>query len=207
MSDAPSLYGADYSVYTRIARLVLAEKGIAHAFETVDVFGEKGPPAWYAALHPFRKIPALRHGALTLYETQAIARYLDAAFAGPALTPAAPAAAARMAQLIGIGDSYAYPRLVWGIYVAEKDGSGAASEAREKAERTLDALAPLVEGPYLMGEALTLADLHLAPMLAYLRFAPSGRDLLAARPGLDAWLARMQARESYAATPYPAERD
>jgi glutathione S-transferase len=33
------LFGAPYSVYTRIVRLVLAEKGVPHALAEVDIFG------------------------------------------------------------------------------------------------------------------------------------------------------------------------
>jgi len=38
----PVLYGAAYSAYTRIARLVLAEKGVAYRLEEVDVFAPGG---------------------------------------------------------------------------------------------------------------------------------------------------------------------
>ena len=34
----PTLYGADYSVYVRIARLALAEKGVAHELVPLDSF-------------------------------------------------------------------------------------------------------------------------------------------------------------------------
>lgn len=43
----PILYGADYSVYVRIARMVLAEKGVDHELVPVDVFAAEGVPAWY----------------------------------------------------------------------------------------------------------------------------------------------------------------
>ncbi len=206
MTDRPRLYGADYSVYTRIARLACAEKGIAHDFETVDIFAKETPaPADYAVLHPFGKIPALRHGDFTLYETQAIVRYLDAAFPGPRLTPEEPRALARMAQVMGVADSYAYPRLVWGILVAEREGPGVAHEALVAARTCLAALDGLLESPFFLGNRPSLADLQVAPMLVYLALAPSGPALLQPYPRLRAWLAAMQARRSLRATRYPAE--
>jgi glutathione S-transferase len=206
MSAKPVLYGAPYSVYTRVARLALAEKGVAYAFETVDIFGsETPPPAGYATINPFGKIPSLRHGDLLLYETQAIVRYLDAAFPGPALSPAAPRDRARMDQLIGIADSYAYPHLVWGIMVAEREAGALAPGAEDKAAACLAVLADLLGEPYALGPELSLADLHLAPMLTYLRLVPSGRRLLGAHPALGAWLDRLAARPSLQATRYPAE--
>ena len=42
----PIVYGADYSVYVRIVRLVLAEKGIDYELVPVDVFAPEGIPAW-----------------------------------------------------------------------------------------------------------------------------------------------------------------
>ena len=41
----PVLYGADYSVYVRIARMALAEKGVEHDLVPVDIFAPGGPPA------------------------------------------------------------------------------------------------------------------------------------------------------------------
>ena len=70
----PVLYGADYSVYTRIARLALAEKGVGYRFEPVDIFAPGGPPAAYRARHPFARIPAFAHGEVALYEAAAITR-------------------------------------------------------------------------------------------------------------------------------------
>ena len=45
--------------------------------------------------HPFGRIPAFEHDGFRLYETGAIARYVDEAFEGPALQPKDPRAATR----------------------------------------------------------------------------------------------------------------
>lgn len=199
---SPTLYGLEISVYVRIARLVALEKGVALALETVDPFAEGGPPDWYLAMQPFGKIPALRHGELTLYETQAIARYLDEAFDGPALQPADPVRRARMTQVAGIVDSYAYRPMVWGLFVASRErpaDPAAFGAALRAAERALEALEALAEGPWLLGDALSLADMHLAPVVRYLVEVPQGRTLLAAAPTLTAWWDRCRAREGWAA--------
>ncbi|TIU67935.1 MAG: glutathione S-transferase family protein, partial [Mesorhizobium sp.] len=57
----PILYGADYSVYVRIARLALEEKGIGYDLVPVDVFAPEGVAAWYLEHHPFGRIPAFEH--------------------------------------------------------------------------------------------------------------------------------------------------
>ncbi len=210
----PTLFGATYSVYTRIARLALLEKRVAHAFEEVDIFAPEGPPESYRRLHPFGRIPAFVHDGFALYETAAITRYVDEGFAGPALQPAGARGRARMAQAIGLLDAYAYRALVWDIFVerVRKPLRGeAADEARiaaalETAHRCFQALEGFLgAGGWLAGEggAPSLADLHAAPMLAYLRLAPEGAAALASYPGLSAWFERMAERPSMRETPSP----
>jgi glutathione S-transferase len=212
--SAPILYGASYSVYARIARLALLEKGVDHIFEEVDIFAQGGPPADHLRRHPFGRIPALAHDGFELFETQAICRYVDEAFAGPALQPATPMGRARMTQIIGILDAYAYRPMVWDIYVerVSRPARGTASDepriaaAIPAAERCLGVLQGLMgDAQWLAGsDALSLADLHAAPMLVYLAATPEGAALIARQARIAAWLERMKARPSMLATRYPS---
>jgi len=59
----PIVFGATYSVYTRIVRLALEEKGIAYRLEEVDIFADGGPPSDYDERHPFLRIPAFEQTA------------------------------------------------------------------------------------------------------------------------------------------------
>lgn len=211
----PILFGAPYSVYVRIVRLALAEKGVAYRLEEIDIFAPGGPPAEYLTRrHPFGRIPAFEHDGFRLYETGAIARYVDEAFAGPALQPSAPRARARMNQIISLLDNYAYRTLVWDIFVERVRAPAQGRQADEakiaaalpKARICLAALSELMSGsPFLAGPALTLADLHAAPMLIYFRIAAEGASLLAETPDLAAWLERMAGRASNRATRSPIE--
>jgi glutathione S-transferase len=208
------LYGAAYSVYTRIARLALAEKGVACRLKEVDVFAPGGPPAAHLLRHPFGRIPAFAHGEVRLYEAVAIARYVDEAFPGPALQPADAAGRARVSQIVSILDSYAFRPLVLELYVQRvlvPARGGSVDEDRITAslpagERCLAALAALQgDAAYLAADGLTLADLHAAPMIAYATLAPEGAAMLAGHAGLARWWRRMQARPSVMATRFPAE--
>lgn len=208
----PVLFGARYSVYVRIARLALHEKGVPYRLEDIDVFGDSAVRAGYLERQPFGRIPAFEHDGFWLYETVAITRYVDEAFAGPALQPATVAARARMMQAISILDSYAYRPLVWDIYVERvgnpKEGKPA-DEARIAAAfplaRTcfaaLGTIAP--DAAWLTGSELTLADLHAAPMFDYVLQAPEGQAMLGAEPRLARWWQHMAARPSMIDTPYP----
>lgn len=85
------VYGFPQSTYVRTALMCLIEKGVAHRLEAAN----PGDGANRERPHPFGKVPAFSHGDVDLYETSAIARYIDAAFEGPALIPEDTKAAAR----------------------------------------------------------------------------------------------------------------
>jgi glutathione S-transferase len=200
-----TLYGLERSVYTRIARLALEEKGVAYRLEEVEIFGPEGVPPAHRERHPFGRIPVLQHGGFVLYETAAITRYVDEAFAGPALQPAEASQRARMQQLIGLLDAYAYRPMVWGVFVerVRKPLTGVATNENEvgrslaAARTALRALEALVRpAPFLLGRQPTLADLHAYPMLRCFALAPEGRSTLGEHPALEAWLDTMDRRES-----------
>lgn len=209
MTAEPVVFGAGYSVYVRIVRLTLEEKGVVYRLEPVEIFAEGGPPEDYRTRHPFGKIPAFEHGDLRLFETSAITRYVDEAFGGPALQPENPRDRARMNQAIGLLDAYAYRAMVWDIYVERvsrhRDGKvsdeAKIAAALPVAETCLDVLEKLApDCAWLAGETLTLADLHAAPMFAYFVQAPEGAALLERHRRLAEWWRRMSTRPSFLAT-------
>ncbi len=202
----PRLFGADYSVYVRIARLALLEKNIDHELVPVDIFSANGVPDWYLDRHPFKRIPAFEHGTVRLFETAAITRYVDEAFSGPVLQPADPVQRAKMNQAIGLLDAYAYRALVWGVYVerVSKAERGEACDDRlvaaslKTADTCLSALSDMMQdGPWIAGDRLTLADLHAAPMLAYFTRAPEGAAMVHQHRGIAEWWDAMRSRTSF----------
>lgn len=211
----PLLFGADYSVYVRIVRLTLIEKGIDYDLVPVDVFAAGGPPASHFARQPFGRIPAFEQEDFSLYETSAIVRYVDESFAGPPLQPSEVKGRARMSQLMSIADSYLYPVLVWGVYVEqvskpedgrEVDPSKLVASLKQAAV-CLTAVETLIaaEDRWLCGGSLSLADIYVAPMLDYFVRAPAAAELMATVPKLAEWWTRMAARPSMEATAPVAE--
>jgi glutathione S-transferase len=206
---APIVYGPAYSTYVRTVRLALEEKPAA--YELVDVAMLQGAHQEPAFLqhNPFGKVPAFAHGGMTLYETNAITRYIDRAFPGLALQPADPVSLARMDQAISIIDSFGYGclvgKIIWQRLVTPMLGGtpddGAVAGAMDQARLSLAEIARILgEGPWIAGDDPSLADLHLAPIFAYLTGTPEAADLLAPHPGLPAWWSRMSGRESMART-------
>lgn len=205
---ATKLHGYQYSVYSWIVRLALHEKGVAYDWIEVNPFAET-IPAGYLAMHPFKRVPALTHAGFILYETGAITRYVDEAFDGPKLQPVEPRERARCNQIMSIVDSYAYWPLVrqvfsHGVFRPRMRRPVDESEFQrglEAAPRVLAALESTAgEGPCLCGNQLSLADIHLAPMVGYFVLADEGRALLQKFPRLGEWWSKLSNRSAFVAT-------
>jgi glutathione S-transferase len=195
---------------------VLEEKGVCYELIPVDIFDPSGVPPGYSERHPFRKIPAFEHDGFRLYEAGAITRYVGEAFSGTRLQPDGPRGRARMNQIISILDSYAYRTLVWDIFVerVSRPANGPASDeqriadALPQAEVCLSALSDLMgEAPWFAGAAISLADLHAAPMFALFRLAPEGAHLLGRASRIRDWWDRVSSRSSFHRTQVPTRHE
>jgi glutathione S-transferase len=205
---AIELHGYQYSVYSWIARLALHEKGVAYNWVEVNPFAEN-IPASYLATHPFKRVPALIHAGFIVYETGAITRYVDEAFEGPRLQSMEPRERARSNQIMSIVDSYAYWPLVrqvfsHGVFRPRMGLPADEDEFRkgiEAAPRILAALETAAGGGrYLCGNQLSLADIHLAPMIGYFVLADQGRALLQKYAGVNDWWSEFSRRAAFMAT-------
>ncbi|NPU65690.1 glutathione S-transferase family protein [Bradyrhizobium sp. 83012] len=202
------LHGYQYSVYSWIARLALHEKGVVHNWIEVNPFSEN-VPASYLVIHPFKRVPALVHDAFFVYETGAITRYVDEAFDGPKLQPTEPTERARCSQIMSIVDSYAYWPLVRQVFSHRVFRPRLKRSADEsEVQRGLDAAPKLLsaletvsgQGQYLVGNTLSLADIHLAPMIGYFVMAPEGAALLRKHIKLSRWWSALSQRTAFLAT-------
>ena len=201
------LWGFDASTYVRTVKMLLAEKSFTDfKQEHLDVLaGEPRSPA-HLARHPFGKVPVLDHDGMRILETSAIARYLDDILPGRKLAPATPKDRARTDMIVGIVDSYGYGALIGGVaaYHLFPDFVGGKNEAMRQAGiengRKVLELAMQTRGasPFIAGE-LSLADLYLAPIMAYVAMTPD-KDALFDVPGLAGWWARMEALPSFRTT-------
>jgi len=196
------VHGIPGSPYVRAVLLMLEERGAAFRFAAIPIGAHK--QAEHLARHPFGRIPVLDHGDFRLYETQAILRYLDAVLPGEKLTPAAPREAARMNQLMGIADWYLFQQVAAKIgfqrvVVPLRGGTpdeAVIAAAMPDARICIDTLNGFLDGhAFMVGDALTLADYMLAPVLDMLNGTPEGRGLIAGTQ-LAGYIDRMVARES-----------
>jgi glutathione S-transferase len=195
----PIVYGFPRSTYVNIVRLVLTHKDVPYTFHDLEpVMGK----AEHLALHPFNRVPILRHGDFTIYETSAIASYVDEAFGGPRLTPNDVKARGRMNQWISAVNSYYYPYMIYhvtherlvfpelGIASNEK----VVAHALPKVEVALRVLErELSHGQdYVLGSELTLADFFILPSTFAFSLTEEGRRLYPQFPAFCRWRERME---------------
>jgi len=199
------LYGFDGSTYVRTVKMLLAEKAFWD-FDQDPVNVMKGEPhsAEHLQRHPFGKVPVIEHRGLRIYETAAIARYLNAVLPGRSLVPAAPKDAARMDMAVGIVDSYGYPAMLGGVaayhlfpeFVGGKD-ENKHHEALKTSRTVLTELMRLRgEDPWIAGKDLSLADLYLAPVFAYVAMTPHAEEFDDV-PGFADWWGAAQQLDSF----------
>ena len=197
------VYGFPRSTFVNIVRLVLTHKEVPYTFH--DLEPEMGKPS-HLALHPFDRVPILKHGDFTVYETSAIVAYVDETFPRLPLQPRSIPDRARMDQWISMVNSYYYPymihhvtheRLVFpelGIASDEK----VVAHALPKVELGLQvAERQLAHGKdYLIGSDLTLADFYLLPSTFAFSLTEEGKTMYPKYPAFCRWRERMEALPS-----------
>jgi glutathione S-transferase len=201
------IIGAPQSNYVWVSRIACHEKGVRYVLVPVMPHTPE-----IDAIHPLGKIPALRHGDLTLAESRAICFYIDHAFDGPSLVSRDTVEAARTEQWISIVNTH-FDVLVARPYVGAYffPGTPDGSPNRTIIETAL----PKLEGQFamldravaktghLVGETFTLADINLLPMMFYLDKLPESGAMLRRTANLRAYYERHMARASVKETTPP----
>jgi glutathione S-transferase len=204
----PEIIGSARSTYTRAARMVCEEKGIEYVLTERPL---RAPEI--LAIHPLGKMPVLRHGDLELFESKAIATYLDRSFPAPWVFPSDPRGAALTEQWVSLVNTVIDRTLIRTYlfaYIAPKTGDGTPDWA------AIDAVMPAVREQiavldkavartgYLVGDQFTFADINLLPILHRVRQAPEGAEAVAAATHLARYYDQHAARPSFRRTDPPA---
>lgn len=164
------LYGSSLSPYARKVLAFAAEKGVELELQSTG-FPNFNPDFLEAS--PLKKMPALRDGDYRLADSSAIIHYLEAKYPDPPLIPADPELRGKAIWfeefadtiLVACGAKIFFNRIVGPRFM----GRPCDEEAVEAAERDelppvltyLESVAP-ADGGFLVGNALTLADIAVA---------------------------------------------
>jgi glutathione S-transferase len=200
----PEIFGSLRSTYTRAVCMVCEEKTIAYHLTEVPL----GAPELFA-IHPFGKMPVLRHGDVELFESKAIATWLDRVFPGPSVFPSEPHLAALTEQWISVANTLIDRTLIRTYlmaYIVRNTADGQPDRA------AIDAILPAVREQvgvldravagtgFLVGDQFSFADINLLPILHRLGQAPEGGEVLAGARHLSRYFERHAARPSFKAT-------
>ena len=100
-SNMPDLHLISHHLcpYVQRAVIVLTEKDIPHEQTYIDLANK---PDWFVTLSPLGRVPVLKTGRATVFESQVIAEYLDEVTPG-LLHPADPLEKARHRSWIEFG--------------------------------------------------------------------------------------------------------
>ena len=194
----PIVYGFPRSTFVNIVRLILTHKDVAYQFKDLETV--MGKPD-HLALHPFNRVPILRHGEFIVYETSAIVAYVDDAFGGVSLTPKDIKARARMNQWISAVNNYYYPYMIYHVTherlvfpeLQIASDEKVVAHALPKVETAL-AVAERQLGhgkDFLLGDDLSIADFYLLPSTFAFSLTAEGQTMYPKFPAFCRWRERM----------------
>ncbi len=197
------LYGAPVSPFVRKVLAFAAEKGVA--LELVPVgLGDQNPD--FLACSPFRKMPGFSDGDFRISDSTAIVTYIEAKHPDTALLPADPANRARAIWFDEFADTILtaaagamfFNRIVSPKFVGKPGDDAAAAKGEADMGPVCDYLEGVIRpSGYLVGDALTLADISVASPFVNAAHAGYVPDA-AAYPKLTAFLAAMHGRPGFA---------
>jgi len=198
------LYGTHTSPYVRKVRIFAHEKKLPLEFIAE---APTDPAGHVLALNPLGKVPVLRRDDGTaLFDSVVIVEFLDS-LNSPSLIPSHGEARWTVQRwhflAQGILDA-TVARLMETRRPADKQLPEAIAKQEAKIAASLKfAAQELPDNPYLVGNALTVADIAMGTALAYVdfRYTNAWRQI---HPALSAWGQRMASRPSFQSTAPPA---
>jgi glutathione S-transferase len=99
------VYHAGMSNCSQRVRIAVEEKGIAWTSHVVDITTNQHLSEEYQRLHPGGVVPAVVHDGRIILNSNAIIRYIDETFEGPALLDVSPSQLAQVERLLEMSDA------------------------------------------------------------------------------------------------------
>jgi glutathione S-transferase len=195
-----TLWGRDSSANVQKVRWALGELGLA--YEHIPLGGKHGGNREldYLAMNPNGLVPTLRDGALVLWESHAIVRYLAATYGAGTLWPEDAATRASVDQWTDWTATTFQPAwiaLFWNLVRTPEAQHNAELIARnlKDTERCLAIMdGQLTKTAFLGGDHLTYADIVAGTAMFRLSTMPVERQT---RANVERWHAALRSRQAY----------
>lgn len=193
------LYGHPYSTCTRKVLLTLAETNTPYELTVVDFAKGEHKQEPHLSRQPFGQVPAIDDDGFKLYESRAIARYINQKVRGP-LVPTDLQELARMEQWISIETSdFSGPAMKFIFQHAfhRPQSDEVLVAAGKSLDLALDVMnSRLSVAPYFAGNQFSLADICFMPYVGYLMGSPL-KERIARNTRVEAWWGRVSERPSW----------
>jgi glutathione S-transferase len=193
------VYGHPMSTCTRKVLATLVETNTPYELELVDFAKGEHKQEPHLSRQPFGQVPAIDDAGVKLYESRAIARYVNERSQG-SLVPKDVAARARMEQWISVETSNftgSAMKFIFQHVFQRPQSAEVLAEAQKQLGIVFDVMdAQLAKQPYLAGEQFSLADVCFMPYVEYLQVTPIKADM-EKRKHVSAWWQRVSERPSW----------
>ena len=197
------LYTFPPSTNSRKVRIALLEKGLEFERINVDLTKREQKSPDYLKIHPFGQIPALDDEGFIVYDSTVINEYLEDEYPYPSLMPKDSEGRARARLMEDFRDSHFNPYFVHIMQETRKPegerDSARIDGAKAEINKAFDKIEQDLNGKEYLTGAFSLADVAFMSNIELLdRF---GIAVDAAKyPNTVAWIARLKARPSFAAS-------
>lgn len=195
------VWGRKTSVNVQKVMWAVAEIGQPH--ERIDAggaFGRTDTPE-YAAMNPNRLVPVLDDDGFTLWESNAIVRYVADRHGRGSLSPTDLQARARADQWMEWANTSLYADIIstifWGLIrtpAADRNNDAIRTSVKRAGEKLGVLDAHLAGRAYILGDTLTMADLPAGSLMYRYFTLPIERPKLA---NVEAWVKRLEQRPAY----------
>jgi glutathione S-transferase len=193
------LFGNPLSTCTRKVLTTLHETNTPYEMTVIDFTkGEHKQPA-HMARQPFGQVPAIDDDGFAMYESRAMARYIDAK-AGGKLTPTDLKHRAKMDQWMSVEVEDFTPSAMKFVYehiFKRPQGAEVIATATQKLETATEILDKNLAGKtFMVGDQFTLADVTFMPYVEYAMNTPA-KDVFGKHANFMAWWGRVRERPSW----------
>ncbi len=193
------LFGHPMSTCTRKVLFTLHETATPFELMLVDFAKGEHKAAPHMARQPFGQLPALDDDGFGMFESRAMARYIDGK-AGNKLTPTNLQQRATMEQWISVETENFTPHAMKFVYhtiFQREQTPETLANATTKLDVACGVLDKALAGKqFLAGDQFTIADITYAPYIEY-AMSTAAKDIFGKYPSFTAWWGRVGTRPAW----------
>lgn len=187
----PTLISFELCPFVQRSVITLLEKEVDFDIRYIDL---ANPPQWFLDISPFGKVPALRVGDNTLFESAVINEYLDDIYP-PSMHPSDPLQRAINKSWIEFGSEMLFAQYRYYSAKTEDDFHLNLDDLKHKIKQLNDKLDKV---PFFNGDKFSLIDAAYAPLFTRLALLESmiNNSLYEEAPKVALWAERLITRET-----------